>query len=160
MALGAERSKRLGRLTWCFFDWANSAFPSVIITFVFAAYFTKGIAKDPVAGASAWGYALSFSALAVAVAGPVLGAVTDRSGGRKPWLFVMTALCVVSTSLLWYARPDPSSILWALVWVAIANFAFEMGMVFYNAMLPDLVPRSHLGRYSGWGWGLGYGGGL
>ncbi len=159
-APGHSRSTRLGRISWCLYDWANSAFPSVVITFVFAAYFTKGIATDPVTGASEWGYALSLSALAVAVAGPVLGAVADRSGGRKPWLFVMTALCVASASLLWYALPDPSFALWALFWVAIANFAFEMGMVFYNAMLPDLVPRSHLGRYSGWGWGLGYGGGL
>ncbi len=160
MTLDTGRSDRLGRLSWCLFDWANSAFPSVVITFVFAAYFTKGVAADPVAGASQWGYTLSLSALAVAVAGPVFGAVSDRSGARKPWLFGLTALCVVSASLLWYARPDPSFALWALVWVGIANFAFEMGMVFYNAMLPDLVPRSHLGRYSGWGWGLGYGGGL
>ncbi|MDH5747816.1 MAG: MFS transporter [Rhodospirillales bacterium] len=145
---------------WAFYDWANSAFPTVITTFVFAAYFEKAIAADPVSGTEAWGYALSASALAVAFAGPVLGAIADHAGRRKPWVFAFTACCVVATGMLWFAEPDPSHVIWTLIVVALANFSFEMGMVFYNSMLPDLAGRHHMGRVSGLGWGLGYVGGL
>ncbi len=151
---------RRGLIAWCFYDWANSSFPTVIVTFVFAAYFTKAVAADPVAGTAQWGYALSISALFVALLGPVLGAAADHGGRRKPWLAAFTALAVVATALLWFIEPGPAFALAALVLVGVANFAFEMGTVFYNAMLPGLAPAGRLGRLSGWGWGLGYAGGL
>ncbi|WP_316976024.1 MFS transporter [Shumkonia mesophila] len=147
-------------LSWCLYDWANSAFPTVITTFVFAAYFTRAVAADEVAGTSQWGAAMSLSGLAIALAGPVLGAIADRGGRRKPWIAAFTALCVALTALLWFARPDPSFALYTLVLVASANFAFEMGGVFYNAMLPGLAAEGRLGRLSGWAWGVGYAGGL
>jgi UMF1 family MFS transporter len=147
-------------VAWAFFDWANSAHPTLVTTFIFAAYFTKAVAPDPVTGTSLWGYAVSLSALAVAVLSPLLGAIADNSGRRKPWLFVLTALTVGVTALLWFVKPNPTYIVLALVLAGIGNFAFELGMVFYNAMLPTLVPRSMIGRLSGWAWGLGYLGGL
>ncbi|MEO5335401.1 MAG: MFS transporter [Magnetospirillum sp. WYHS-4] len=155
--MGARPS---GLVAWAFYDWANSAFPTVIATFVFAAYFTQAVATDSIAGTAQWGYAMSASGLAVALLAPLLGAVADHGGRRKPWLAVFTLLCVGMTALLWLTRPDPADVLWALVLVGLANVAFEMGMVFYNAMLPDLAPPERIGRWSGWGWGLGYGGGL
>ncbi len=142
------------------YDWANSAFPTVITTFVFAAYFTKGVAADAVSGTVQWGYAMSLSALAVAVIAPVLGAVADRGGRRKPWILVFTMITIVGSAALWTVEPDPAFVLTALIAVAVANFGFEMAMVFYNAMLPDLVAAERIGRWSGWGWGLGYAGGL
>ncbi|MBF0250623.1 MAG: MFS transporter, partial [Alphaproteobacteria bacterium] len=63
---------------WAVYDWANSAFPTVVVTFVFAAYYTKAVAADPVSGAAEWGRAMAASAFAVALVGPVLGAVADR----------------------------------------------------------------------------------
>ncbi len=149
-----------GRIAWCFYDWANSAFPTVITTFVFSAYFTKAIAADEISGTSQWGWALSLSGLAVAVAAPLLGAVADQGGRRKPWIFAFTVLSAVLTGLLWNAKPDVAFIVLALVLAGGAKFAFEMAMVFYNAMLPDLTTRDRIGRLSGWGWGLGYAGGL
>ena len=159
---GSEAEKPLvrGVVGWCLYDWANSAFPTVIITFVFAAYFTKAIAADVITGTSQWGYTISLSGLAVAVLAPLLGAVADHGGRRKPWIFAFTILCAVATALLWQAKPDVSFVLLALVLVAVGNFAFEMAMVFYNAMLPDLTSADRIGRVSGWGWGLGYAGGL
>ncbi|HEX9809257.1 MAG TPA: MFS transporter [Alphaproteobacteria bacterium] len=148
------------RAAWCVFDWANSSFPAVILTFVFAAYFTRAVAADPISGTAAWGTAVTASALAIAAASPVLGAIADRGGARKPWLAAFTALCVAGTAALWWVRPDPSFALLGLVLLAIANFAFELAIVFYNAMLPELAPAHRLGRLSGWGWGLGYAGGL
>jgi UMF1 family MFS transporter len=147
-------------VAWCLYDWANSAFPAVILTFVFAAYFTRGVAADPIAGTRDWGTAISLSALAIAVASPVLGAIADRGGARKPWLAVFTVLCIVATFALWWVAPSVDQVVLALVLVGIGNFGFELGIVFYNAMLPEIVPPARLGRLSGWGWGLGYAGGL
>ncbi|MCB2101091.1 MAG: MFS transporter [Rhodobacterales bacterium] len=147
-------------MAWAVFDWANSAFPAVIVTFVFAAYFTQGVAADTVTGTAQWGWAMSLSALAVALSAPVLGAVADQTGRRKPWLALFTALCVGATAALWPVEPDTAWVPWALVAVALANLAFESGMVFYNAMLADLAPPERIGRWSGWGWGLGYAGGV
>ncbi|MDA1089151.1 MAG: MFS transporter [Proteobacteria bacterium] len=155
-----NKTQRRGIAAWCFYDWANSAFPTVITTFVFAAYFTKAIAADEITGTAQWGYAISLSGLAVAVVAPLLGAVADFGGRRKPWIFAFTVICAVATALLWQAKPDVSFVFLALVLTAVANFAFEMAMVFYNAMLPDLASKDRIGRVSGWGWGLGYGGGL
>lgn len=149
-----------GLFAWCLYDWANSAFPTVITTFVFSAYFTKVVSTDVSHATAVWGYAMSLSALAVAVLGPVLGAIADNGGRRKPWLGVFSLICVMASAALWLVEPDPSFAMTALVLVAVANAAFETGMIFYNAMLPDLVPASRMGRLSGWGWGLGYFGGL
>ncbi len=158
--LDPARASARARAAWCFYDWANSAFPAVILTFVFAAYFTQGVAADTVSGTAQWGWALSLSALAIALASPVLGAIADRNGARKPWLAAFTALMVAATFAMWWVVPDPSYILLALVLLAVANFAFELGMVFYNAILPEIAPVDRIGRLSGWGWGLGYAGGL
>ena len=161
MTQGSGRiAPRRGLFGWCLYDWANSAFPTVITTFVFSAYFTKAIAADEISGTAQWGIAISLSGLFVALLSPFLGAIADHGGRRKPWMFVLTLLCVVASALLWLARPETNFIFLALSLVALANFAFEMAMVFYNAMLPDLVPRQRIGRLSGWGWGLGYAGGL
>jgi UMF1 family MFS transporter len=147
-------------LAWCSYDWANSGFPTIVTTFVLAAYFARGIAADEVSGASQWAFAMSASALALAVASPVLGAIADQRGRRKPWVAAFTVLCVIASGLMWFARPDPSYAALALVLLAVSNFAFEMAIVFYNAMLPAIAPPHLLGRISGWGWGLGYAGGL
>jgi len=149
-----------GLISWCFYDWANSAFSAVIVTFVFATYFSKGIAETEAIGTSQWGYAMSLSALCLALLAPVMGAIADNAGQRKPWIWVFTIVCAIGTSLLWYGRPEPSSVLFVLLAVGVANLAFEGGMVFYNAMLADLAPRDKLGRWSGWGWGFGYVGGV
>lgn len=146
--------------SWCFYDWANSAFPTVIGTFIFGAYYTKAIAETPEAGAAQWGWALGAAGVIVAILSPIVGAVADQGGRRKPWLGAFTAICVGATAMLWFAYPDPAYAIWTLIFVALASAAFESTMVFYNAMLPEIAPETHIGRISGWGWGLGYLGGL
>ncbi len=116
--------------------------------------------KDPVAGQSLWGYAISGSGLFIATLAPFLGAIADASGRRKPWIFVSTAICVFGTALLWFVEPSPVWLAFGLACVVLANIGFEFGVVFNNAMLPDIVPEDRLGRLSGWAWGLGYAGGL
>jgi UMF1 family MFS transporter len=96
----------------------------------------------------------------VAILGPVLGAIADSGGRRKPWLALLTAATVAGTALLWFIRPDASYLTWALVILILSSIAFEFATIFYNAMLPDLVGPDRVGRVSGWGWGIGYLGGL
>lgn len=145
---------------WAFYDFANSAFPTVIETFVFAAYFTRQVAADPVTGAAQWGMAVGLAGLVVALLGPVIGAITDHGGGQRRWLAATTALCVLPTAALWWVTPHSPHVFGALLLVGIATVGIELGSVVYNALLPRLAPPNQLGRWSGWGWGLGYAGGL
>ena len=154
------RTSKKGMWGWALYDWANSPYTTVIITFVFGTYFAKGIVGDEVRGQELWGYAASIAGLIVAIGSPVLGAIADAGGPRKPWLAVFTALCIIGSGMLWYAEPDPGFAHWAMFWVIISTVGFEFGIVFNNAMLPDLVAEERLGRWSGWAWGLGYLGGL
>lgn len=158
----AERppGRRRGVVSWALYDWANSPYVTVIGTFIFSAYFASAIAKDKASGTSEWGFMMGLTALFVAVASPVLGAIADRGGPRKPWLAGCTAIIALGSFSLWWATPGEQSIMLVLIAVAIATAAFELGMVFYNAMLPGLVSESWLGRVSGWAWALGYVGGL
>jgi len=151
---------RKGLWAWALYDWANSAFPTVVITFVFATYFAQGVVGDEDRGASLWGLAMSISGVAVAILAPIVGAIADHSGRRKPWLLTFTALALAAGGGLWFVEADPSYILLGMVLAGLANLAFEFGTVFYNSMLPDLVAPKHYGRLSGWAWGLGYAGGL
>jgi UMF1 family MFS transporter len=158
MATDANRTR--SQAAWCFFDWANSAFPSVIVTFVFAAYFAKAVAPNPTEGTALWGTALSASGIAIALVSPIVGAIADRRGRRKPWIAGFSILCATCAALLWFTTPEAESIVWGLTLFAIANLAFEVGTVFYNAMLPGIARTDEIGRLSGWGWGLGYAGGM
>lgn len=147
-------------LGWCFYDWAISAYNTVIGTFVFSVYFTKAVAASEVEGTAGWGRALAVAGLLVAVLSPVLGAVADRGGRRKPWLALFTVLTVAASAALWFVKPDPGFVPLALAAVVVGTLFFELATVFYNAMLTDLAPEDRIGRVSGWGWGLGYIGGL
>ncbi len=145
---------------WCLYDWANSPFPTVVTTFIFAAYYTSAVAADAGDALAQWGVMQGQPALVIALVSPVLGAIADRGGRRKPWLAVFTLAMAAGSGLLWLVHPDPGDA-WLLLWlVGLAMVAFEVGMVFYNAMLPSLAPYNWLGRVSGWAWGLGYFGGL
>ncbi len=145
---------------WALFDWANSAFPTVISTFVIAAYFAQGIAPDPVTGQAQWGWMQTLAGLAIAILAPVLGAVADAGGRRRLMLLWCMLVCAAATAALWFAKPEPAFALLALAAVGIATVAFEIGTVFYNSMLPQVAAPAQTGRVSGLAWGLGYAGGL
>src|SRR5690606_27887575 len=98
--------------------------------------------------------------LMIALCSPILGAVADASGPRKPWVFAFSIIGVLACIALWYATPGMQDLTLVLVAIALAVFGMEFAAVFNNAMMPDLVPRSELGRLSGSAWGLGYLGGL
>lgn len=146
--------------SWCLYDWANSPFPAIVLTFVFPAYFVQAVAADTAGATSQWAFMTGIAALVIAVASPVLGSIADQGRRRKPWLALFSTILVLGSALLWFVRPEAADGGLLLVLVGVSVIAFEIGMVFYNALLPTLVPASHLGRVSGWAWGLGYFGGL
>jgi MFS transporter, UMF1 family len=143
-------------LAWAIYDWAATPFFAVIITFVFAAYFTQAVAANEIDGTAQWGFAIALSGLVIAILSPMLGAIADVGGRRKPWLAAFTGLGALVIALLWLVQPDPGFVLLALVLIFLANTLIELGQAFYNAMLPDLAPRRTIGRWSGRGWSLGY----
>lgn len=147
-------------IAWASFDWANSAFPTVVSTFVIAAYFTQGVAPDPATGQAQWGWMQTLAALAIAVLSPLLGAVADQAGHRRALLAGCAVVTAGFTALVWFAAPNPSWTLWVLACVGLATVAFELGTVFYNTMLPEVTTPERMGRVSGLAWGLGYAGGL
>jgi len=157
---GAAPASTRALLSWALYDWANSSFPTIIQTFVFATYFTRAVAADPTAGTRQWGTALAIAALVVAVAAPLLGATTDQTGRRKAWVGGCTVVTVVATALLWLVEPSPEWVGPALALLVLGTVGFELASLLYNAMLPALADPARLGRWSGWGWGLGYAGGL
>ena len=143
---------------WVLFDFANSPFTTLVVTFVYATYFTQVIAPDPVTGTLLWSRAITITALIVAVLSPLLGAIADRGRSRRGFLIATTVISSAATAALYWVLPG--QVLIALVLFVMANVAFEFGTVFYNAYLPDVSTSETIGRVSGWGWGLGYVGGL
>jgi UMF1 family MFS transporter len=145
---------------WALYDWASSAFATVILTFVFAAYFTQQVATDAESGTRLWGTAVGIGGAAVALFGPFLGATADQIGQSKPWIALFTAVCVIATALLWFIEPAASYTVPALLLVVVGIVGSEFATIFYNAMLPRLAQPERIGRWSGWSWSTGYVGGL
>ncbi|KAE8545812.1 MFS transporter [Marinobacter nauticus] len=156
---GAPENKR-ALWSWALYDWANSAFFTIIFTFVFAQYFSVSVIQDEVAGTRAWGNIVGIAGVVIAILAPILGAIADQSGRRKPWLISFTLLCVISSAMLWTVTPDQSQFWTAALWVGLGTLGAEFAFIFYNSMLPDLARPERTGRWSGWAWGLGYVGGI
>ncbi len=156
------RQDRRSILSWCLYDWGNSAFATVIITFVFSVYFARVMVGDETAGAAQWSAAIAVSGAIIAVLSPFLGAIADYYGSRKPWIWFFTLIFAAATAFLYLGEPQagPHNILFVLALLVLANTAFEVALVFNNAMLPQIAPRDYIGRVSGWAWGMGYAGGL
>lgn len=147
--------------SWCLYDWANSAFTTLVVTFVYATYFSQTFAEDADRGTALWSRGITISSLIIAIISPLLGAMADRSGLRRRFLVAATAVSVGATAWLTFIVPgSDNAVLSALTLFVIANVGFEVGMVFYNAFLPQLSTPRTIGRISGYAWGLGYAGGL
>src|ERR1700742_333032 len=152
---------RAAVISWIFFDWAAQPYFTLITTFVFAPYFATHVAPTPAEGQSLWGFAPAAAGLAIALMSPVLGAIADASGRRKPWIAGFGVLLVIGSGLMWFGKPgDTSAMPPLLLSYAIATVGVEFATVFNNAMMPTLVPPERIGRLSGTGWATGYIGGI
>ncbi len=159
--LEQPRVGKLGIFGWVLYEWAAQPFYALIVTFLFAPYFANAFIGDPVAGQSLWGVATAIAAICIAVLSPIIGAVADASGRRKPWLAISSVLFVAGMSTLWLAAPGRGDLVYlVLAGYIIAWIAAEVNAVFVNSIMPKLVPQSSLGRLSGIGAAAGYAGGL
>jgi UMF1 family MFS transporter len=153
--------RRAAVISWIFFDWAAQPYFTLITTFIFAPYFATHVASDPAQGQALWGFATAAAGLVIALLSPVLGAIADASGRRKPWIAAFGALLVIGSGLMWFGRPgDPGVIPLLLLAYGVASIGAEFATVFNNAMMPSLVPPDRIGRLSGTGWATGYVGGI
>jgi UMF1 family MFS transporter len=143
---------------WSMYDFANSAYTTVVITAVFGAYFVSAVAAKAEWATFAWTAALSVSYALILVTGPAIGAYADRHAAKKRLLLITTVGCVVTTAALWLV--GPGSVALALVLVLVSNYFFGTGENLIAAFLPELADSNAMGRVSGWGWSFGYLGGL
>jgi UMF1 family MFS transporter len=156
-----RKASRLAILGWVLFDWAAQPYFTLIMTFIYAPYFASAVVGDATRGQSIWGFATAAAGIVIAFTSPVLGAVADATGRRKPWIAVFGALLVVGAAALWVAKPgDAATIMPALIAFVIASIGVEFATVFNNTMMPTLVPKNKIGSLSGLGWAVGYIGGM
>lgn len=143
---------------WAMYDFANSGYTTVVITALFNAYFVAVVAGNAPWATFAWTAALSFSYLLIVLSAPIIGAYADLHAAKKKLLAITTAGCVLFTAMLYFSQPD---MLWlAIVCVIASNFFFGSGENLIAAFLPEIAKVRAMGRVSGWGWSLGYIGGL
>ena len=143
---------------WAMFDFANSGYTTVVITAIFNAYFVAVVAGNQEWATLAWTLALAASYALIILTAPLVGAYADTHAAKKRLLFLTTVGCVGFTALLSFVGPGD---LWlAVVLIVFTNFFFGSGENLIAAFLPELAPGEALGRVSGWGWCLGYIGGL
>src|SRR5687768_14072217 len=140
------------------YDFANSAYTTVVITAVFSAYFVGVVSENKPWSTFAWTAALSLSYAAILVTGPLIGAWADAHAAKKPLLLATTLGCVLFTGLLYFVQPG--AVVLALVLIILSNYFFGAGENVIAAFLPELADSRAMGRVSGWGWAFGYCGGL
>ena len=160
-AIPATRAPFAALAGWVLVDWAVQPFHTLIVTFLFAPYFTTVVAGDAAYGQALWGYAAAIAGVLIAFGGPVLGAMADRSS-RKPWVALSIGVMAVASCALWIAKPgaDAWTITLVLAAFIIATACAEFTTVFTNSLMPTLVPPSELGRLSGTSWAVAFSGGL
>ena len=145
-------------ISWSLFDFANQPFSTVIVTFIYGAFFTNYIVADEHLGTLLWSTGISVTAIVVSLFSPILGALADRGGYRKLFLIFFTWISAILSIILYF--PDAGDIYFALIVFILANISFEISTVFCNSYLPDLAENGNIGKVSGFAWGLGFFGGL
>ncbi len=158
MVGGVSASSKRTVYSWACYDFANSAYGTLVLTFIFNAYFTKAIAETESEGTRLWGNAVAVASLTVALLSPALGAVADAYGWRKRFMWATVAAACAATAGLYF--PGKGDVLWALGLFVVSLVATELSIVFNNAFLPAIAPKERHGKVSGLAFALGYAGGL
>lgn len=143
---------------WAMYDFANSGYTTIVITAIFNAYFVAVVAADAPWATLAWTLSLALSYALIVLTAPLVGAYADAYAAKKRLLLITTVGCVAFTSALAFAGPGG---LWiAIPLIVLSNFFYGSGENLIAAFLPELAREDALGSVSGWGWSLGYVGGL
>ncbi|MBI2969908.1 MAG: MFS transporter [Gammaproteobacteria bacterium] len=162
-AIGGKPADRLGQYSWALFEFARSPYLSLVYIYVFAPYFANTVIGDPLRGQEVWSLANTLVGVFVALLAPLLGAVCDRTGGRKPWLLGIVAIMAPACMALWWAMPGaqggfPLGVILAIIVVLATCFQFTD--MFHSAMLPSLASPGRVGGLSGLGISVGNAGSL
>ncbi len=156
---------------WFFYDWASQPFHTLLMTFVFGPYFAivasqyyMGIGQDEtLADANAqivWSNCLAITGLIIGFGGPILGAIADTTGLRKPWIGTFSVIYLITALALWFTLPDGSNMWLMLSVFGLCFIMAEYTYIFTNAQLPSLGSIDEVGKISGSGFGFGYAGGV
>jgi UMF1 family MFS transporter len=144
-------------VSWVLFEWGRNPYVLVITVYIYATYFSREVVGDPVRGQALWAELQGYAGLGVAVLAPLLGAIADAGGRRKPWILFFSIVLALSTAALWFGEPMGLGL--GLVGIgaiiALSNIAYDGSFVFHNAMLPAIVPLQRIGSWSGLGLALG-----
>lgn len=156
-----SQATNIGRiLAWAAWDWGSAAFNAVMTTFVFTVYLTSQAFGGEDHVSAILGGALSIAGLAIALLAPVTGQRSDAGGRRKLWLGLNTAAVAILTALCFFVFPRPEFLLLGVSLIALGNVFFEFAGVNYNAMLAQISTPKNIGKVSGFGWAMGYLGGI
>ena len=153
-----QKDNRKQIFIWTLFDFANTSYSIIVVTFIFAVYFKDVIAQGKPIGDLYWSFGISISMIITALISPVLGAIADYAAGKKRFLLFFTILSITATALLYFT--GKGTVLTALILFILANIGFESGLVFYDAFLPEISSPKNYGRVSGYGFAMGYLGSL
>ena len=149
------------RLYYYLFDWANSPYSTVIITFIFSNYFVNVMAENKLQGTSYWGWTIAFSGLFIALLSPIVGLLADKNKKLSKIIIILSTLIVCFGSfLLWFSMPHNNFIFYTLFIIFITNTFFEFSQVIYNSQLLAFKNKMPVGQFSGIAWGTGYLGGI
>jgi len=155
-ATGAER------FAWSMYDFANSGYTTVVLTTVFNAYFVAVVAGGAEISSGAatflWTVTVATGNVIVLFSSPVIGAIADRHACKKRFLMFTTIGCIVTTGLLGFI--GEGDFIAGVMLLVLSLVMFASGENLIAAFLPEIAPDQHMGRLSGYGWGLGYVGGL
>lgn len=143
---------------WTLFDFANTSFSIVVVTFLYAVYFKKVVAEGKAIGDLYWSIGTSLAMIITAIISPILGAIADYSAGKKRFLLFFTLLCIVTTASLFFV--GEGEVFLGITLFVLANIGFEAGLVFYDSFLPEITEPKNYGRVSGYGFAMGYLGSL
>jgi UMF1 family MFS transporter len=153
-------ASRREKLAWAMYDFANSGYTTVVLTTIFSAYFVAVVAGELASGTATflWTLAIGCANVIVLLSAPIVGAIADYRASKKRFLLFTTVGCALATALL--ALAGAGDVVLGMVLLVISAIMFSSGENLISAFLPEIVPVHKMGRMSGYGWGLGYFGGL
>ena len=144
------------KLSWSLYDWANSAWSAMIITFVFSRYFVEVLSTDTNIGTLYWTWTIGISSLFAALLSPIFGSISDQNQKSNFWLIITTLVYSFICFCLWNARPGGFDIFLIMILIFIGNLSYEISQIFYNGQLKIISKKDDYAKLSGFAWGLGY----
>lgn len=145
-----------GRIAWALADFAREPFFSFVLSLIFPPFFVNVLAPDPVSGTAFWGYSLSATSILLVLSAPLIGALADATGTRRPWLVATLTMAGLGLASLWGATAQPGHLFWVAASVGLAQLAIEWSRVLTDSLLPGVSGSAGTGALSGMAVGLGF----